>query len=104
MNWFWPIRTGNTFFDVWSICHLCFWVVAGFNWASVALKYKALSNWWLLYVATLAVAFLWEVIEKQIFEPSGYVHHPEIWYNRWLSDPLIGLIGVTIGVYLVSKQ
>jgi hypothetical protein len=38
-NWFWPVRTGITFFDVWTIFHLAFWVFMGSNfWVQRCLR------------------------------------------------------------------
>jgi len=44
------------------------------------------------------------VFEKWYLEPHGYVLHPEVWFNRWLSDPLVGLAGVALGLWLVRQQ
>lgn len=104
MSWLWPIKTGKTFFDVWSVCHCFFWVVLGFNWGALAPKHKWMALAWLPFAVTLVLALLWEVAEKWYFEPHGWVLHPEVWYNRWLSDPLVGLIGMGLGLWLVSKQ
>jgi len=102
--WLWPVKTGRTFVDLWTICHLCFWVVIGFNWGALALKNKALHSWWLPYLCALAGAFLWEVFEGQVLERLGVVRYPEVWFNRWLSDPLVALVGVGLGLWLVNRQ
>ena len=104
MSWFWPIRTGATVLDAWSVVHLCFWIVVGANWQALALKNKALHTWWLPYTVVLAGALLWEVFEGQVLEKLGFVCYPELWYNRWLSDPLVGLAGVALGLWLVRQQ
>lgn len=104
MNWLWPIKTGRTFFDVWSICHFAFWLVFGFNWGAVALRNKSEHAWWLPYVVAVVGALLWEVVEGQVFEPLGFVRHPEAWFNRWLSDPLVAVIAVLFALWLVRHQ
>jgi hypothetical protein len=104
MSWLWPPRTGQTFLDLWSVCHLCFWIVIGFNWGALALKNKALHPVWLPIVVTVCGALLWEVFEWQVLERLGIVRHPELWFNRWLSDPLVGVIGVLLGIWLVRHQ
>ena len=88
MNWFIG-TTGHSFFDVWSIAHLAFWVFVG-------------STLWALHVRCsialvcgLMVAYAWELFEH-IMAPL----HPEIWrdpeswWNAWLSDPLMCVVGV----------
>jgi len=104
MSWFLPVKTGQSFFDTWSICHFCFWVVIGFNWGALALKNKAMHAWWLPYLVVLAGALLWEVFEGQVLEKLGFVRCPELWFNRWLSDPIVGLAGVALGLWLVKHQ
>jgi len=104
MTWLWPPRTGQTVLDTWSICHFCFWLVIGFNWQALALKNKAMHSWWLPYLVVLAGALLWEVFESQVLEKLGFVRCPELWFNRWLSDPIVGLAGVALGLWLVRQQ
>lgn len=104
MSWLWPIKTGQSFFDTWTICHFAFWTVAGFNWGAIALRNRAMHAWWLPLVVALAGALLWEVIEWQVFEPLGFVRYPEVWFNRWVSDPLVGVAAMLFGLWAVHHQ
>jgi hypothetical protein len=104
MRWLWPIQTGTTMFDVWSIVHLCFWLVLGANWEAVRVSRHWQQCWAAVLGSTLALALLWEVFERWYAEPHGWVAHPEVWFNRWLSDPLVGLTGVALGILLISRQ
>jgi hypothetical protein len=104
MDWLYPIRTGKTFFDVWSVCHFAFWLVFAFNWVALTVRHQLQVAWWAVYVVALVFALVWELIEWRILEPNGYVLHPEIWFNRWLSDPSIALVAVVVGLWLVRHQ
>lgn len=99
MEWFWPIRTGITFFDVWFIVHLSFWVFVGSNiWAIKANRFKSLM--W-----CLVLALLWEVFEKFAEKkwPNLWLN-PESFVNSWISDPLTVLIGVLGICYLLDRK
>lgn len=85
--------TGYAFFDVWAIVHLAFWVFVGSTlWALHANKQWALAG-------SLGVSFVWEIIEH-FMAPA----HPEVWkdmeswWNSWLSDPLMCVVGV-LGIW-----
>ncbi len=89
MDWLWPIKTGKTFFDVWTIVHLSFWVFVGhlawvFHW-----------NRWYSMGVFMTVALLWEVFER-VMEPKrpDIWLNPESWLNAWVSDPMTCLVGV----------
>ena len=103
LSWLWPIRTGNTFVDLWSLVHLCFWVVVGANFQSLRWKHPNLPVW-SAFAGTVLFAYVWEVFEKFYCEPHGMVRHPEVWFNRWLSDPLVGVLGVAIGMLLILHE
>lgn len=76
--------------DRWTLVHFAFWFVIGANyvWHSIPI---------LLAVAiTLIGAYLWEVIEL-LLERYNVVSGSETNVNRWISDPLISLIGAAAG-------
>lgn len=98
-RWLWPVVTGRTFFDVWSVVHLAFWLVVGANIRALVKGPRVTA-----YAACIAAAYAWEVFEKWWMEPRGYVLHPESWLNRWLSDPLMCVLGVLAGVALIARQ
>jgi hypothetical protein len=95
MTWLWPIKTGKTFIDVWSIVHLSFWVYAGsLAWSLFGLADKQKSRVLALSVC-LGLAYLWEVFEY--FMAPRYPDiwlTPESWFNSWVSDPLTCILGV----------
>jgi hypothetical protein len=104
MSWLWPIRTGQTFFDVWTVCHLCFWVIFGFNAWAVCLKRKLSPSKWLILLVAFALSFVWEGFEGGYLESHGWVMFQEVWFNRWVSDPLMALAGTAFGLALVKRQ
>lgn len=84
MDWLWPIKTGKTFFDVWTIVHVTFWVFTGhiawvFQW-----------NRWYSMLGFLALAFSWEAFER-VMEPRrpDLWLNPESWVNAYLSDAVL---------------
>jgi len=103
-SWLWPVKTGRVFFDVWSIVHMAFWLVLGANWEAVRTSHKWPRHLGAVLGVTLVLALAWECFEKWYAEPHGWVAHPEIWFNRWLSDPLVGLAGVALGILIISRQ
>ena len=100
----WIGEAGSSFFDVWSVVHLAFWLVVGSNVEAIAAakqhEWKNVS----LVVGVLVGAYAWEFVERFLFEPAGYVRFPEIWYNRWISDPLVGVLGAFLGALLVRGK
>jgi len=98
MNWLLPI-TGYSFFDVWTLAHLAFWVFIGSTlWAFHLTRQASL-------LCGLGAAFLWEIAEH-ILAPT----HPEIWkdpeswWNAWLSDPLTTVIGILAIYWLLDNR
>jgi hypothetical protein len=88
VNWFWPIHTGRSFFDYWSLSHAAFWFVVGSTLA--ATKINRLHA----YLCCLGIAFMWEVFERFAEKqwPTIWLS-PESWYNAWISDILMtGLV------------
>ena len=94
LKYFWPVSTGKTFFDVWSIAHLSFWMFIGSALWPITSKQPI----WLkasVLGGCLVVAYSWE-----IFERFGEKRWPTLWLNpesplnSWVSDPLMCLLGV----------
>lgn len=92
LKWFWPIRTGITFLDYWSLSHFGFWFVVGATLATA-------SRGWVA-VCCLAVAFGWEVFERfaEVTWPRVWLS-PESWVNSWISDPLMCILGLLVAWY-----
>ena len=89
MDWLWPIRTGKTFFDVPSAIHFAFWFFAGSG-----VYYLRLNRYWAM-VGCLAVAYAWEVAERQCEKHFPTVfQHPESFLNAWVSDPFMCILGL----------
>lgn len=98
MNYFLPIRTGQTFFDVWTIVHIAFWVYFGsLTWSFQIPRLYAM-------LGCLGIAFAWEVFER-IMEPKrpDLWLTPESWLNAWVSDPLTCVIGVLFIWYALDN-
>lgn len=101
MTWLWPIHTGRTFFDVWSLVHLTFWFFAGsIFWSrEYHQKLSGLSQGLDLrgmnFGYCLVMAFGWEVFERFAEKQwPQYWLSPESWYNSWVSDPLMCAVAV----------
>jgi len=98
MGWFFGGRTGYAFFDVWAIVHFCFWVFAG----SCLWGFKASRP--LMLAGCMVVALLWEVFEKYAEKkwPQMWLN-PESWWNSWVSDPLMCILGVLFIWYALDN-
>lgn len=57
-----------------------------------------------IIVGVLLGAYAWEFVERFLLEPAGLIRYPEIWYNRWISDPLVGVVGAYLGAMLVRGR
>lgn len=99
MKWLWPIVTGKTFFDSSTIIHLCAWIFIGSG--------CAYAGWplWLGMLICMMVAIGWEFFEihAELWWPDTW-QHPESWHNRWVSDPLMCILGVALAYWLVRIQ
>lgn len=100
MNWFWPIRTGITFFDVWTIIHLCFWVFMGSNFWNM----QPLLSLKGALILGLLLSYAWEVFERyaEVQHPVVW-KNPETWLNSYVSDPLTSIIGILIAWYMLDN-
>jgi len=99
-SWLWPVKTGKTLLDVWTVCHIAFWLVLGFNLAAFHAS----------FVQSMALCYLgacvWEVVERygEKFFPEIWAH-PEKWWNSWIGDALIATtVGAGSGWLLCSIQ
>lgn len=96
-EWFWPIRTGETFFDVWSIVHFCTFL--GFGATLQATKLPL----WAVLLILLTLGFGWEVVERYVPFIHMHVKNPESWLNSWISDPIIDMLGGGVGIWLIMN-
>ena len=90
MDHFFPIVTGLSLIDVWTLPHLGFWIFVGSTlWAFRG----SISKWW-AFLTCLSAAFLWEVFEKYAEHqwPDRWLD-PESFVNSWISDPLTCVVG-----------
>ena len=88
---------GKVLLDRWSIVHFCFWLVIGANFEAMGVP--MLWRWILI----IAGALVWEGIELALehYKPSAVVTH-ETAFNRWISDPLMGVVGGSAGMFLIA--
>jgi hypothetical protein len=87
-------KTGYSFFEYWSLGHFAFWF--WFGTITAGLKLPRLT----VFLVSVGLAFLWEIIEtfgEKMFPKLAI--HPESWWNRWLSDPLMCVLGLLIAWY-----
>jgi len=97
MNYLWPIVTGVTFIDVWTVFHVIFWMLMG----SVVWSFRLSKG--VGFSICFIVAYLWE-----LFESIAFVRWPEVWaapeswLNSLVSDPLTCPIGFFLAWVLLD--
>ncbi len=99
-TWLWPVQTGRTFFDVWSIFHLTFWVFAG----SVFWSFRDGFERPRAMLVGLALAYVWELFERwaEPRYPDRWLN-PESGLNAYVSDPLTCVLGMLFAWYALDN-
>jgi hypothetical protein len=119
-------KTGFSFFDVWALVHLCFWVFMGSCVWALDKKIRWGYTRILFFAICLALAFGWEGLERFLapryhemwgdwFLQDGFkylgecvVWSPdcrfESWWNSWVSDPLTCVVGVILVWTLLDNR
>lgn len=87
---------GGALIDRWTLVHLAFWFVIGANMEVLHIPH------WFRWPGLLLGAFAWEVLEELLEVYTDMVAEPESRLNRWISDPLMAIIGGAAGMYLVG--
>lgn len=88
---------GTVLLDRWTIVHLAFWLVVGANFAALSVPHA--WRWPVILVGAL----LWELAEVILERINpGMVCTHETFINRWVSDPIMGIVGGAIGMYLIA--
>lgn len=87
-------HSGEAFIDRWTLVHIAFWFVVGANLQALGVEY--MWRWPIILIG----AYLWEIIELLLEEYTNLVAVPESAINRWVSDPLMSVIGGTAGMVL----
>ena len=91
--------TGYSFLDVWTLAHLGFWLVAGSTVRAFLPKFKIGMS------ACMIVAYGWEVFEHFMAPRFPNIwEDPESWWNSWISDPLMCLVGVALIWWLLDHR
>lgn len=84
-------KTGYAFFDVSSLVHFSFWFFVG------SIPWYLKTNRVLAMALCLAGAFVWEIAEHFLSRAYPTVwKNPESWWNAWVSDPLMCVLGVLL--------
>lgn len=107
---FWPIRTGATLVDIWSVAHLCAFFVLGMNAQAIGLTLAV--GFGGAFCTALLVGIGWELLEAHLesleaSKPPEYrrrIRHPERWKNRWIGDPAVDLAGFALGLWAFTLQ
>jgi hypothetical protein len=94
MTWLYG-KTGYSFLDYWTLGHFCLWfwigtITGGLKWNRV-----------LVFCASMALAYAFEWFEwngEHRWFPA-LATHPESWWNRCISDPLMVVLGLLIAWY-----
>jgi len=89
-------HNGEAFLDRWTLVHLALWFVVGANMQ--ALGVPQLWRWPIILVG----AYVWEIIESLLEEHTKLVMVQESPINRWVSDPLMGILGGSLGMVLLG--
>lgn len=89
-------HNGEAFLDRWTLVHLAFWFVIGANMQAIGID--QMWRWPIILVG----AYVWEIIETGLEKYTNLVAAPESIINRWVSDPLMGIIGGTAGMLLLG--
>ena len=98
MSYLWPIVTGVTVLDVWTLPHLFVWAVA----ASILNPLKAPK--WASFSVCLLLALAWEVFEHQAFRRWPHIWEcPESFLNSWVSVPLTCPAGFLTMWFLLGR-
>jgi len=100
MDYFWPLVTGHSLLDVWTLAHLGFWIFVGSSlWALKVKKRTAL-------IICMSVTIAWELFEYFVafrLWPDRW-QDPESWVNSLVSDPLTCVVGVLGMWYLLDRR
>lgn len=89
-------HNGEALLDRWTLVHLAFWFVIGANLE--ALHVPTYARWLVL----MGGAYVWEVIEELLEVYTSVVAQPESHLNRWVSDPIMAIVGGLAGMYLMG--
>lgn len=87
-------RTGYSFLDYWTLGHFALWF-----WVGTITSGLRLPRTWVFCIC-FTLALVWEVVEspaEQWF--PRLATHPESWWNRWISDPLMCVFALLIAWY-----
>ena len=101
-------HTGTSFFDVWSIVHFSFWIVVGsVLWSSEYKKKQELRPPQAYRVEhfafALGLSYIWELVERPLENSfPQYWLSPESWWNSWVSDPLMCVVGLLFIWYIMD--
>lgn len=96
-SWLWPIRTGITVIDVWSIFHLCFWAYMGSNLWSFGWPIQR------AIVVGVLLSFAWEFFERAAEAAWPHIwKNPEGFLNAYVSDPLTSVVGILFAYYALN--
>jgi hypothetical protein len=97
-SWLWPVATGKTFLDVWTIFHLAFWLYMGSNFYSFKVPLAT------ALAVGIVFSYLWEIFERyaEVKWPAIWTH-PESWVNAYVSDPLTSVVGILVTWFLLNN-
>jgi hypothetical protein len=92
MSWFFPIETGKTLFDLWSVVHFAGWMALGANCVA-----GNLPNW-AVWTVLASSTIIWEIVERTLLKHM--IQHPESMINSFIGDPISNSLGFCFGVWL----
>ena len=81
--------------DRWTLVHFAFWFVVGANFHLFGIP--AFWQWF----TVIGGVIVWELIEMAL-EHYKVIKGKESFLDRWISDPIIGILGAGAGMYWVS--
>jgi hypothetical protein len=97
---FWPIKTGQTFFDVWTIFHLSFWIFMGSNFWNIQ---KFINRPQAMLIG-ICLSYVWEIFERYAERkwPNIWLS-PESFINSYISDPMTCVIGILFAWFALDN-
>jgi hypothetical protein len=94
----WGNKAGQSVFEMWSIIHAGFYA---FLSSSIEAAYH--PRWFINVIWVLSLTTVWELFETFAEKkwPAKWSNTRELWFNRWIGDPISNSSGAAFGIFVV---